>query len=77
MKTCLACGCHIVANHKSDLDCLKALSIEKRSLQKRLREIEATQHKMQPTLLNVPRKMVTCPRCSLVFGVDLSESQSG
>jgi hypothetical protein len=37
----------------------------------------AAQQSMHPTLLTARRKLVTCPQCQLVFGIDLPASQSG
>lgn len=46
MKICLACGCEIVKMHRTDADCLKALSVQIPRLQKRLQELVAAQHRL-------------------------------
>ena len=38
---------------------------------------DAAEQKMHPTLLESRRKMVTCPNCQTVFGVELPAPQSG
>jgi len=42
-----------------------------------LDKIKAAQQGVHPTLLNVRRKLVLCPQCGCVYGVDLPAPQSG
>jgi len=63
MKICLSCGCEIVKMHRTDANCLKALSIEIPRLQRRLQDLEAAQHRLAAD--NLPAghsgSSLTCP----------------
>ena len=43
----------------------------------KVEHVIAAQQKMHPTLLRARRKMVTCPNCQTVFGVELPAPQGG
>jgi len=47
MKICLSCGCPTVMSHRSNADCLNALSIEIPRLKRRLHELEAAKQLVQ------------------------------
>ncbi len=44
---------------------------------KEIDRLEAAQHGVQPTVLNVREIEVICPNCNLVFDVPVPESHSG
>lgn len=46
MKICISCGCQIVNMHRSDVDCLKELSVEIPRLKSRLKGLEDAQRRM-------------------------------
>lgn len=46
-------------------------------LREKLDSQQSAQQGVHPTLLNVRRKLVLCPQCGCVHGVDLPASQSG
>lgn len=59
-----------------EVDSARVYGVEK-AAEKILQAIEAAEQSAHPTLLPARHKLVSCPQCKLMFGVDLPASQSG
>ena len=51
--------------------------IERAVLNSIIEDLEAAQHRVQPTVLTVRHKLVTCPQCLLVFDGNEHATHSG
>jgi len=67
----------VLAALKAAQDRMFELGTSCNRLREKLDSQQSAQQGVHPTLLNVRRKLVLCPQCGCVHGVDLPAPQSG